>query len=121
MASMPLTTSLILSSATAKPWRVSKDALSSCSGILRRLPACFFDWRQPAFDWRQPAGVRILAQTHKSGIAAQTSDTQSPTTLRFQELTISTIAIPVSPDASTTVRPRNKARSLGSLSPLTSA
>src|SRR5205085_12215132 len=49
------------------------------------------------------------APTHSKGSAAQISATHSPTTLRFHELTISTMTIPASPEASMSVKPRNRA------------
>ena len=41
----------------------------------------------------------MLPSTQSRGIAAQISDTQSPTALRFQELKISTTAMPAIADA----------------------
>ena len=63
----------------------------------------------------------MLPRTQSRGIAAQISDTQSPTVLRFQELKISTTAMPAIADASITVKPRKAARAPGSASPLTAA
>jgi hypothetical protein len=53
------------------------------------------------------------APTHSKGSAAQISETQSPITLRFHELTISTTAIPASPKASMSVKPRSSAWPVG--------
>src|ERR1051326_4249104 len=66
-------------------------------------------------------GARMLPSTQSRGIAAQISDTQSPTALRFPELKIRTTAMPAIADASITVKPRKAARAPGSASPLTAA
>src|SRR5437763_13959279 len=118
---MPSTTPhLILISATAKPRRMSKDALCLCSAVgwversethrFRRGCGsdgfCSLDHPHPALARR----VRRLTETHKSGIAAQISATHSPMMLRLHELKISTTA---SPEASMSVKPRNSAWPVG--------